>query len=212
MQFSEMQSEVRTRLNEASAVFWTDQDIKDALNEGYQELSDATEWYERMTTFPTLSNRTYLDLRQLLSDTFLAPKRAINTITGKWLVPSSVRTQDHRARQWEKTAAEPEEIFMRGLWWLGFYPKPPDDTGSIRLYFSALPSDMSDDTDEPEMPEEYHDGIVAYAVYDLLAQDAETEKALLWWEEYVRYEIKLREYVANRTDMDRVGQLGKDAC
>jgi hypothetical protein len=208
MNFGEMQSGVRTRLDESTAVFWSDQDIKDALNEGLFELSDATEWYERMATIPLWSTRSYLDLRCILPDTFLGPKRMINNQTGKWLVPSSVKTQDHRAAQWEKTSAEPEEFFTRGLWWMGFYPKPPNDLGSARMYFSALPPLMDDDTDEPELPEEYHMGIICYAVYDLLAQDAETEKALMWWAEYVQYETKLRDYVETRITRDKVGRLG----
>jgi hypothetical protein len=67
---------------------------------------------------------------------------------------------------------------------------------------------MDDDTDEPELPEEYHMGIICYAVYDLLAQDAETEKALMWWAEYVQYETKLRDYVETRITRDKVGRLG----
>ena len=207
-----MQSEVRIRLNEASANFWSDDDIDSSLNEGLAELADATGFYERMTNISLLSNRTYIDLRDLVSDTFLAPKRAINTTTGKWLIPSTVRTQDRRSSQWEKTATEPEDMFMRGLWWIGFYPKPPQDDGLIRLYFTAIPPAMEDDTDEPEIPEEYHLGITAYAIYDLLAQDAETKKALFWWAEYQAYEAKLYDYVQGRIATDKVGQLGKDAC
>ena len=203
-----MQSEVRIRLNEASANFWSDSDIQAALNEGLMELSDASEWYERMATIPLLSNRSYLDMRNVLSDTFIGPKRMMNDTTGKWMVPSSVKTQDLRARQWEKTAAEPEEFFTRGLWWLGFYPKPANDTGTARFYFSALPAQMTNDTDEPDIPEEYHGGIIAYAVYDLLAQDGETEKAIFWWNEYLQYESDFVYYVKNRTTKDRVGQFG----
>lgn len=210
MNYSEMQSEVRTRINEATANFYSDDDIKDALNEGLMELSDATEWYERMTNIPLWKHRTYFDLRELLSDTFLAPKRCINHQTGKWLEPTSVRTQDRRAAQWEVTAAEPLELFMRGIWWMGFYPKPPNDTGHARLYFSALPPEMSSDTDEPEMPEEYHMGIVAYAIYDLLCQDAETAKALFWWNEYLGYERDLYSTVQSRITKDKVGILGTD--
>jgi len=207
MNFGEMKAEVRTRLNELTANYWSDQDIEDALNEGLDEISDATEWFERMTTITFWSGRTYLDARSTLSDTFLAPKRCINNQTGKWMEPSHVRNQDARQRQWEKVSTEPEQFFMRGIWWLGFYPKPKADSGSMRLYFSSLPAPMSLDDDEPEFPSEYHMGIVDYALYDLMAQDAETKKALIFWQEYSGYETGLKQYVQQRTTADGVGQF-----
>jgi hypothetical protein len=208
MNFAEMQAEVRIILNEATANFWSDADIQDSLNEGYEEISDATEWYERMTNIPLWSGRTYFDLRELLSDELIAPRRAVSVQTDKWLSPSSVRTQDGKYRQWERNFGDPDVMFMRGLWWLGWHPKPSADGGFVRLYFSALPPEMSSDTDEPAMPEEYHLGLVEYAAYDLLAQDAEVKKALYHWQQYMGYESKLREYVQGRITQDKVGQFG----
>ena len=208
MNFSEMQAEVRVRIDEATANFWSDADIQDSLNEGYMEISDATEWYERKANVPMWKNRTYFDMRELLPDTYLAAKRCQNNTTDHWLVPTTIRAQDKIYAQWERTSGEPEYFFTRGIYWIGFYPKPDDDNGSARLYYSALPPAMSSDTDEPQIPEEYHMGIVAYAVYDLLAQDAETQKALQWFAEYQMYESNLNEYVSGRLKKDKVNIVG----
>ncbi len=142
MTFGEMQSILRTKLNEASATFWTDQDVKDALNEAYEEIADATEFYERQATIPLLTGRTYYDLTSLLdADTFLSPRRGFNTATNKWFVPTDARAQDTQTYvQWELTQAAPKNYFMRGNWWLGVWPKPNDDVSyKMRMYYTAIP-------------------------------------------------------------------------
>jgi hypothetical protein len=205
--FGEMKSEVYRRLNESSSspIFWADSDIEQALNEGYEEMADATEWYERFATLDLLSGKTYFDLRSVLSDTILAPKRIRNNQTEKWLTPTDPRELDyHTFVQWEKNTGEPQMFFTRGLWWLGFYPKQNADSGSVRLYYSSIPPAMSADEDEPAFPEEFHYGPVAYAVYDLLCQDRETQKGLIWWKEYVLTEEAFRRYVIGRISLDRV--------
>jgi hypothetical protein len=208
MNFGEMRAAVRTRIAEASANFWSDSDIDSSINEGFQELADATEWYERSTSIPTMSNRTYLDLRGVVDGSFISPKRARNLQTGKWLTPTTVRNQDSQYRQWERNVTEPSSMFMRGLWWIGLHPKPSSDNGFVRLYYSAIPAVITDDSTTIPIPEEFHMALVSYALYDLLAQDAETGKAMLYWNEYVGYESNFREFVKGRTVTDRVGRFG----
>jgi hypothetical protein len=116
MNFSEMKTEVFRRLDESSSspVFWTSADIEEALNEGYQEISDATEWYETYDIVSLLSGLTYYDLRFYLGDTFLSPRRAQNQTTERWLTPSHVRDLDFQTyTQWEIVSGEPTRIVMQ---------------------------------------------------------------------------------------------------
>ena len=211
MTFAELQTEVTRRLNESStaAAYWTVQDVKDALNEGYAELSDASEWYERSATISKASQRTYYDLRTNLSDTFLAPRRAFNVETNKWLDPINVRKLDfHTFRQWEINPGEPQMMFMRGLWWLGLYPRPNASTGTVTFYYTAMPPDLSADGDTPTFPQEYHLGIVLYALYELKSQERESKLAMKYFGEYEIYEKGLTKYVLQRQGLDRSRAMG----
>lgn len=212
MTFLEMQDEVFLRLaeNSSSPTFWSRDEVKAALNDGYEEISDATEWYERNQVINLLSNRTYYDLRSVLSaDTFLTPKRCLNSQTDRWLTPTSIRDMDTQLyRRWEViTVTEPERMFQRGLWWLGVFPQKGADSGTLRFYFTAIPPPLSADGDEPGFPEEFHYGLIEYAIGDLLGQEAESGKAIGKWGEYLGFEAGLGSYVDGRISLDRVTTL-----
>lgn len=205
MTFGEMQTLLRAKLYEASATFWTDQDIKDALNEALEEFADATEYYERQVTLTLLSGRTYFDLTSLLPDTFLSPRRGWNTATSRWFVPSDARDLDtHTYVQWELTQGAPRDYFMRGNWWLGVWPKSNDDTSyKMRFYYTAIPPAMSASTDTPAFPQEFHMGIVELALSDLLGQERETDKALAHWQAGQWYIGQVSDYMQKRQTMAR---------
>jgi hypothetical protein len=209
MNFGEMKTEVTRRLRDpsTSTVFWSDTDVATAINDGLMELSDATEWYETYSVLSLLSSQIYYDLRTVLSDTILSPKCAFNQTTNIWLTPVCIRDLDYQTyREWETITGEPEKMFMRGLWWLGLFPKASaDDTlGSLKLYFSAIPPAMDDDTDELDIPEEFQIALIEYALFDLLAQDKETKEALRHWVQYAALEERFRRYVGDRLALDRV--------
>ena len=64
---------------------------------------------------------------------------------------------------------------------------------------------MSADSDTPGFPQEFHFGIVEYALYDLFAQEGDTQKALKHWMDYEAYENALSKYVDGRMAKDKIG-------
>ena len=208
MTFAELQTKVRRKLNETSAIFWTDQDVVDAINEGYREMADAAEFYERQAMVPSINGHTYYDLSLILPDTFLSPRRAYNPTTARWLTPADPLNLDlHTYVQWELTEGEPESWLLRGNWWMGVWPKPDGDGVGMRLYYTAIPEDMANDDDEPAFDREFHEGLVEFAMSDLLSQKRETRKALLHWAEYIRYQEALKAYVEGRITLAQVRVL-----
>ena len=203
-----LRSEVRRQLDDDTAAFVTDADIDDSLNEGYEEMSEATLWYERQFMLPLLSRRTYYNVRELAPDEPLGVSRCWNTVTQKWLDPDSVRALDGRIRQWELNAGEPRSYFMRGHWWLGVWPKPAsDDISRVRVYYTAIPPPMTLDTDVPGFPPEFHWALVDYALYDTLIQDREPGTALAHYSLYLTYRDELMRYVGRRQSLDRAPGL-----
>ncbi len=204
MNFGQMQTEVRRKLNESTATFWTNDDIQEALNDGYAEISDETEWYEREATIQTTANRLYHDLRSILGDTFLSLRRVWNATTQEWLYPTGHREMDGGYRQWELVQGEPRQVYIRGLWWLAQWPKRSNDDGRSRVVYTAIPPAMDDSTDEPGFPKEFHRGILEYALSDLLAQERETKKAVAHWNEYLTYQQGLKQFVNGRQSQARL--------
>jgi hypothetical protein len=196
-------------LNEAGSTFWTDTDIAAALNEGYAELADATEFYEYWTMIPMLDGLTYYNLPEIIPGTFLSPRRPQNVETNVWLKPTDARDMDyHTYVQWERTRGTPEMYLMRGHWWLGVFPRETHDTRGIRLYHTNIPADMTEDWEEPRFPREFHEGILCYAMSDLLAQERETKKAaIVWWKQYLVHEAKLKDFVDDRIRYARMDVL-----
>lgn len=212
MTFAEMKTEVFRRLNESrlgasgavtpTPIFWQEDDVVAALIDGYQELSDAAEWYEREYDIP-LSGQTYYNMETVLSDIFLSPRRAFNPRTNRWMEWVDVRDLDYRTyRRWELITGEPQQILFRGIGWLGTFPKKSGDT--LQFFYTSIPPDL-EDADTPLMPQEFHLGIIDYALYDLMCQEAETAKALKFWQSYLNYEEGLKRYVKNRVSLDRIG-------
>lgn len=207
MTFSQIQTEVRRRLNELNANFWSDSDVNRSINDGYDEMSDASEWYETSATVTTFANQTYYDMTSLTGSTVLSPKSCQNPTTKFWLHPVDPLFMDTQVHpRWGQIQSQPEYYLTRGLFQIGFAPKVNADS-TLTLYFTAMPAELSAASDTPGFPQEYHYGIVEYALYDLLSQDAETAKALVHWKQYLEFEGALVLYVQGRIGHARVTTL-----
>jgi hypothetical protein len=147
--------------------------------------------------------RTYYDLTTLLPNTFLSPRRMYFPPANRWLTPSGYREMDSNRGEWESILGPPDFYWFRGNWWLGVYPKEETETRAVRLYYSAIPEAMVDDEEEPDMPREFHFGLVEYALFDCHVQQRETKKALKFWKSFEGYQQALTTYVQKRIALDR---------
>jgi hypothetical protein len=195
-----MKAETFRRLRTASSapVFWSEADVEEALNAGYMELSDSTEWFEQYFEIDLLNDRPYYDLRDVLGASFLAIKPAFDEQTNRWLLPTAIRQFDAHDRRWERVVGEPQRIVMRGLWWLGYWPRIHTEAGLVKQYYTALPPPLVEDEDEPGFPETFHDGCIEFALTDLWAQDSEAVRALKAWADYLVTEAALTAWVDDR--------------
>ena len=197
MTLVEMRTEVFRRLqeNSTSPIFWAAADIDLSINEGYGEISDATEWLEKSATV-TLNGTANYDPRTVLEQCFLRIGYAFNSVTNRWLTPTSARRLDDCDRRWTSRTGTPGFILMRSIFHLRYFPTVA--TGSIKQYYTALPSSLCTDGASPGFVEQFHYGLVEYALYDLWAQDGEVDLAMAAWKEYLGYEAGLAAFMKNR--------------
>lgn len=200
MTFSEIREEVRRRIQELTGqqVFWTDEEIDQAIHEGEDEFADAAEWYERWQTIDILKDRPYYDLRTTIRFDFLVAGPVFNETTNRWLIPVTPHDLSSGDLRWEERVSEPEFFMMRGLWWLSLWPWKRLESGQVKQYYRALPRHMVNEEDEPGFHRTFHYGLVEYAVSDLLSQDGETDLALTVWKLYQEYEAGAAVYYNNR--------------
>lgn len=215
MNFAELESETFTRLAESSSapVVWSVEEVHRAINSGYAEISEASEWYERVYNFPTLAGRVYYDLRTNLSGELPLALLAVYVPgINRWLSIYSVREFDYMLfRQWERTQGSfAERCILRGAFWFGVQPTPTVDGAPVQVRATALPRPLVYAFDEPGFPVEFHYGIVNYAVYELKALERETAVALSYYADYLADEDGLTAYVEDRQSRDKVYRMGED--
>lgn len=215
MTLAEMRAEVFNRLREnaSSPVHFTEDEVDAAINEGLEEIADATEWCERTQSFRLAALRTYYDLRSVVApEQFLAMRRAYVATGRRWLTPSTPRKLDGEGYTlWESVLGSPSDMIQRGLFWLGVYPRPASDGEIARITVVVAPVDLEDDEDEPDFPVEFHQAAIDYAAYDLLCLDGESKKALARegpWAAFTAGSKALGDYVDGRGTIDRSGVLG----
>lgn len=207
--FLELQDEVLRRLEEVtgSPIVFTETELREAINEGYEDISERTEWNE---TNQTLSISTqYTDLRASLTLEWLSITKAYNSGIARWLRWTSWRNLDQWDFRWSTVTGTPDKMFLRGVTQLGLYPTPTSAT-SIKIFHTALPARMVADTDVPGFPREFHPAIVQYALYDLFSQDGETTHALLHWIQYLKIEREFNIWVQDRLHLAREKVYGDD--
>lgn len=214
MTFLELQTDTKRMIREAtgSGIYFSDEDIRTAINDGYMELSDATEWLEEYYDLDLLVARPYYDLFSIIGPDFLSIKPAFDSERHRWLVPVAVRALDGNDSRWERVVGAPQRIFMRGIRWLGLYPRTnAEGTDQIKLYLTRLPVPMCEDDDEPGFPEAYHLGCEYYAMADLFAQDGETKLALDAWEDYLAVEAALNDWMNTRPERPLMRVFGSSS-
>ena len=209
MTLAELRAEVWEHLSTTAGAqtFWTDADIDQAINEGYAEMSDASEWNELVITLPLLAGRPYYDLRTICDRPVLSVKAIWNPGTHRWLLPAKADDLDRINLRWEIVNGQPLTYFLRGLFWLGLYPKIASEVGSVQAKISVQPDPLVEDGDSPGFPEPFHHGLVDYAVSDLWMQDAEATKGLTHWKDYVEREQALVNSVADRVGATAGGMM-----
>lgn len=179
--FSDILSRVRSRLNETTAAFWTDAELKAWINEG-----------ERDIAFKALCIDN-VDNVSIPTTTRVVPFSGIKV---KYVehVPSSgtrVGLQKITPKQIGRLTANgvnPQYWFQWGSSsgnCIIIDPYPSTATGTLNIYTADYPvNEMYADTDEPQVPYEFHESIVDYAVYMALFKNG------LWTqsaEAYQRY-------------------------
>jgi hypothetical protein len=212
----EIIAHVREQLEDPTSAFFTDEDLVKAYNDALDEISDATEIFERYVTVNLRKHAVYVDLRGILPEEALRVTAVWNCTTGKWLDPTTVSELDMSVgRFWEGRPDTCRWWFMRGLWFLGIYPNAGDDTSKIKIYYSAMMPHVDVNggpnnglTSRAPLPPDAHTTIENYMVGSLLAERRETSKSMARWSDYLTGEQELKDIHDQRMTRVRTPKFG----
>lgn len=207
---------VMGRLEDEGLVFTSMDDLIEAYNDAMDEISDATEFYERHVTVTRKKWSLYTDLRGALPEDVLRVTAVWNPTTAKWLAPTTPKEiDDSVGRGWERNVDRTRWWFMRGLWHLAAYPVSGDDVSPLRIYYSSTFRHISADgglslglDSEFPLPPDYNNGIEAYMLSAILTERGETDKSTAWYAEYKQAEAKLMAAADRRLMRDRTPRMG----
>lgn len=186
---------------------WKDADIILAINEGLDDLSEFSRFYERHVSVPIGNLRTYYDLRGWLPESALGVTSVWSDVIEDWLDPANV--SELRTR-WEQSTGPSRRFFMRGLFWMGVWPKAETTAGSFRVYFSGFaPHFLHGQSVLRDLPDDYVVALEEYAIYCLAADDGESSRALAHYTDYFKKAEELADFVERRTVTARKIAMGR---
>lgn len=207
---SQVLTRVRTRYEAeagGSDVRWSDANLLTFINEGLENLAEATGFYERYVTIPLSAGRTYYDLRGFAPETVVSVTSVWNTSRTQWLEPISKLRLD---TSWRSATGSPLAYWTAGIYWLGVYPFPDeDDTGSLRVHFKGIPVRFTHTQGVlSDLPDHFYPALEDYVLYEMAAADGNSTRALVHWKAYVEREAALSSFVDKRIGASRSGALG----
>lgn len=190
---AELRAMLRARLNEASAVAWSNSDLDMWLNEGARETVRRTLCIEDEFTFPAVAG-TQSYTPPNLADCIMVNRVQYNRSGSTEVFPVEYADFNNLDQVWwtaqVQTQATPEFFTMWGMYpnlKIVVYPTPPDD-GTFHVYYWRLCQLMIDDDDYLELPMGWHDLAVDYAFYLALLRDRDQR----WQEPLARFEQRLQ--------------------
>ena len=209
MNFAELISETFRRIgeDETAQVYWSEQDVKDSLNEGYLDFCEQTRCFSREAEITAIDHLGYSDLRTMLPYPFLGLRRIYGKLLNAPLIATTVKSRDDNDNRWQMITGVVRRWFVSGLYWLGFWP-PPDSSEIFRVVWTSLPDRLENDADEPQVPVQFQEALLHYAVYDLKIQEDEMKNALAAWQDYITLVALGKQYVANQIRAPRTFVMG----
>jgi len=208
------QDELRDRLDEASAAFWTNKQIQRWLNQAVRDIARKTEWLrsrDSQSVVPgTQEYTTPLDAIRIhraeyvrTGDNQVYPLeyRDWNAMDNVWWTQQTITSQTPAF--WTMWGAVPNLS-------VALYPIP-STAGTLKLFYYKAPAELAvDDSDAAvvlEVPEGWEDLVLQFAEYCALRKDSDPR----WQEAKALYDENLADlYTTAIRFTDQAGQMVYD--
>lgn len=203
----EIAGRVYRNLEDEDALHFTSDDINDAIQDGYDELALETLCVEKIANVNWVANQVYYNFSSLISD-FYNVFAIWNKRNNKWIGGVTWRELRESTFKWSTMLGETFLWAPFGYSHIGIYRTPTvdDSTNPMVVMYSAQAETLIG-SDTPSFPPDLHDTLVEYATGDLLNQDLEYTKSLIYINRYEEKKQRIKDWMNKRSTPDRIYSL-----
>lgn len=209
----QIKADVQSNLTDLNINFYSDTDLNDSIQDGYDDMAILTQCIQKNVTLPWLSNLSYYDfkLRYQITD-YLGTIAIFNNVSNLWLRDDlSLKDFDRIRRDWETwigtvlfwAPSDPNHIaicpkmlssnlvygafdyasFNNNAFFVN--NSSQSNLGSFILYYWAQAPTLLTDNDTFLIASDQSTTLTQYVTADLLEQAQEFNKAASYWGPYV---------------------------
>lgn len=197
---------VRSNLDDAGVTFYSEVDINDSLQDGFDDILVMTLPLEQSTDISFEDNKTYYNIYNAISD-YILPLAIWLPEPGRWLILKNKEYFRKRDYQWELTHGTPIYYCVQDYKNIGFFPHfLQSDSRMFTIYYKSRGSELAAST---EIKFSDYDEIILenYATFDLLEQAREFNKARIYLEQYQDSITKMWKMVEQRLEPNKILRL-----
>lgn len=199
------EQETRLRTYFENNDYYSSFDFLNSIQDGYDEVIAFSGCIVKAAVLPFVANLTYYDLLTLLPD-YIGLISIYNTVTNRWMSPTSERKLDKIRPDWETCYGTPELFYPVNHRFLAIYRKPSAIYGNFYIYYIASAPTL-DATDQIQIPADFINALEDYCITDLQEQAQEFSKALVRFESYQENLAQLQRWAKSSRQPDRLPNL-----
>jgi hypothetical protein len=177
--FADIKTQVRNLLDEATAAQWTDADINSWINDGHRDIAAKTNCIESIQPATTTSGSRLVPFTgHKVNHVEYLPGGTVKPIGLQRITPAMLgHIQLH-------DLSTPQYYFQ---WGSNVVIEPiPATACNLNLYLSVWPDcELSDTTDEPQIPVEFHESIIPFTLFFARIKSSEYTKSALAYSQYM---------------------------
>jgi hypothetical protein len=173
---------VKINLNEAGLTYYTEDDILEVIQDGYDEIAVLTKCIENYTVYPKINDLVYYDFSIGVPD-FYALTGIFNNTTKKWLYPRTIKEARLLRSDWELWEGEPDNFLITSFKLTAIFPTKATAVGSFIIFYNALAPTINLGS-QLKFPAKHFNILENYVTGTLLEQAEEFVKASKYLKEY----------------------------
>jgi len=202
---SQIADRIVRNLDDAGLVHFTAVDATDSIQDGYDLLALLSCCIEKITTINFVANKVFYDLSATISD-YYRIFAIYNQKTKRWMEPLHWREFQNFGLNWEINSGEAQAWTPLGYSTIAITRAPTVSTSSMLVMYCAQASVLAS-SDSPDFPPDLHDTLVEYGTGDLMDQDLEFSKSILYMNRFNEKALRIKGFMNKRSLPDRIYSL-----
>lgn len=187
-------------------IYYSGVDLNNSIQDGYDEVVAFSGCIIKSAVLTFTANTTYYDMLTLYPD-YIGVIAIFNTVTKRWIIPTSLTKLDQDRFDWEACAGTPFYFVPINHRFIAIYKKPiAANYGNAYIYYVASAPTLVDG-DQIQIPDDHISALEHYNRCDLLEQQQEFTKSSQMFKDYLSNLEELRAFVQNKRMPDRIPSL-----